>query len=552
MRPGGYPVILTAPDTDFTDFYNNPIWPFFFFSVSKHALGGMLNIFMKNKMQEVLPDGQAKLAPYGLRKMEAALVESGIAEGDIVTVHPRFLGRFVGPNTKVIGVSAMNTNGVTYCDQTFTALIGFGSDSYNSYRFRSLMLDKNMHPPNAKVILGGAGAWQVRNKYCHDRFGIDTVVLGEGEVVFPRLVHDALDGKPLPPVVTGEPLADPARIPCIRQASIYGNVEISRGCGRACQFCSPTKRLRRDIPLSTIEHEVKTNMRQRKHVAGSDDGKRVVTPLGTHRKDELAKQQERMIFLSTEDIMLYQCKDPKFMPNTEAILKLLGMIVRLGVHTIQPAHIALAPVVASPETLVKMSEAIRFADGPLRGEVRGFVNYRKHKYVGVETGLETGSPRIIGKYMRGKCIPFAPEEWPDVAVRAFGILNDNYWFPFASLMVGMPDETDDDALRTLEMLDRLKGAKLFYAPMCFTALGDTTLRKSRSANLKALSDVQKEVFIKCWRHNARSFMSPVEGTPVHWMLAYQGALLYNLYYRWRGDKKFYEKLFKNVTMFPGW
>ncbi|MBN2153616.1 MAG: B12-binding domain-containing radical SAM protein [Candidatus Lokiarchaeota archaeon] len=551
MRTGGYPIVLTAPDTDFTDFFNNPIWPFFFFSVSKHAFGGLFHMFMKNRMQEVLPDGQARLAPYGLRKMEAALVESGIAEEDIVTVHPRFLKRFVGPNTKVVGVSAMNTNGVTYCDQTFTAIIGFGSDSYNSYRFRSLMLDKSVHPPSAKVILGGAGAWQVRNEYCRDRFGIDTVVLGEGEVVFPRLVRDVLEGKQPPPVVTGEPLADAGRIPCIRRASIYGNVEISRGCGRACQFCSPTKRLRRDIPLSTIEREVKLNMRQRRHVPAPDDDVRVFTPMGSHHKGELARQQERMIFLSTEDIMLYRCKDPKFMPNTEAILELLGLLVRLGVHTIQPAHIALAPVVASPGTLAKMSEAIRFADGPLEGEVRGYVNYKKHKYVGVETGLETGSPRIIGKYMRGKCIPFVPEEWPDVAVQAFGILNDNYWFPFASLMVGMPDETDDDALKTLEMLDRLKGARLFYAPMCFTALGDTTLRKSRSADLKGLSDLQKDIFVKCWRHNAHAFMYQIEGTPGQLLLAYQGALLYNLYYRWRGDKKFYEKLFKNVTMFPG-
>nr|MDO8088270.1 radical SAM protein [Candidatus Sigynarchaeum springense] len=551
MKPGGYPIILTAPDTDFTDFFNNPIWPFFFFSVSQYAFGGLFTTFMKNKMQEALPDGQARLAPYGLRKMEAALVESGIDENDIVTVHPRFLKRFTGPNTKVIGVSAMNTNGLTYCDQTFTAMIGFGSDSYNSYRFRALMLDKNMHPPGAKVILGGAGAWQVRNKYCHDRFGIDTVVLGEGEIVFPRLVRDALEGKPLPFVVNGEAITDASRIPCIRHAGIYGNVEISRGCGRSCQFCSPTKRLRRDIPLSTIEKEVKLTMQQRKYVPSRGDSKRVQTPMGSHSKAELAMQQERMIFLSTEDIMLYQCKDPKFLPNTEAILKLLNMLVKLGVHTIQPAHIALAPVVASPETLVKMSEAIRFKDGPLQGEVRGFVNYKKHKYVGVETGLETGSPRIIGKYMRGKCIPFTPEEWPDVAVQAFGILNDNYWFPFASLMVGMPNETDDDALRTLELLDRLKGAKLFYAPMCFTALGDCTLRKSRSANLKGLSDLQKEIFVKCWRQNAHTFLYPVERTPGQWMLAYQGALLYNLYYRWRGDKKFYSKLFKNITMFPG-
>jgi len=57
--------------------------------------------------------------------------------------------------TKVIGITAMNTNGLTYCDQTFTALIGFGSDSYNSYKFRSLMFDKTLRNTTAPKILAG-------------------------------------------------------------------------------------------------------------------------------------------------------------------------------------------------------------------------------------------------------------------------------------------------------------------------------------------------------------------------------------------------------------
>jgi len=68
----------------------------------------------------------------------------------------------------------------------------------------------------------------------------------------------------------------------------------------------------------------------------------------TQNKGHLDRQQERMIFIATEDIMLYQCRDPGFMPNTEAILKLVKLFVDLGVESFQPSHISLAAVAASP------------------------------------------------------------------------------------------------------------------------------------------------------------------------------------------------------------
>ena len=60
----------------------------------------------------------------------------------------------------------------------------------------------------------------MQGKFCQRYFGIDTVVLGEGEIVFPQLVHDVIDGKPLPLVVNGTPIKDAANIPCIRNGTI--------------------------------------------------------------------------------------------------------------------------------------------------------------------------------------------------------------------------------------------------------------------------------------------------------------------------------------------
>ncbi|OLS13824.1 MAG: radical SAM protein [Promethearchaeota archaeon CR_4] len=184
-------------------------------------------------------------------------------------------------------------------------------------------------------------------------------------------------------------------------------------------------------------------------------------------------------------------------------------------------------------------------------QVRGIFKYpRKEKYIGVETGLETGSPRIIGKFMRGKCLPFKPEQWPEIVVQAMGILNDNHWFPWTSLMIGMPYETDEDAMVTLELLDDLKFAKTFYAPMFFTALGDTVLHKKRTANLKILSDLQKEIFIRCWKHNLSLYRFGWDEGFRKYMIPITCSIFYNLYYRWRSDRKFFERFVKNLAMLP--
>lgn len=44
--------------------------------------------------------------------------------------------------------------------------------------------------------------------------------------------------------------------------------------------------------------------------------------------------------------------------------------------------------------------------------------------------------------MSGKVKPYTIEEWPDVIDDAFGILDDNHWIAVASMMTGLPKETN--------------------------------------------------------------------------------------------------------------
>ncbi len=47
-------------------------------------------------------NGLASYAPYGLRKVEAALVRDGYTMEDVVVAHPDHIERFVGPGTEVV------------------------------------------------------------------------------------------------------------------------------------------------------------------------------------------------------------------------------------------------------------------------------------------------------------------------------------------------------------------------------------------------------------------------------------------------------------------
>ena len=114
------------------------------------------------------------------------------------------------------------------------------------------------------------------------------------------------------------------------------------------------------------------------------------------------KEGNGRITLGTEDLFLYGAKNNGFIPNKEAVLKLLREVASYpGVKAIQPAHMSLAPVVhdrsmvnEAPEILIE----------------HNWYSYRGKPIVTSETGVETGSARLIRKHMAGKPLPFKPEE----------------------------------------------------------------------------------------------------------------------------------------------
>ena len=86
-------------------------------------------------------------------------------------------------------------------------------------------------------------------------------------------------------------------------------------------------------------------------------------------------------------------------------------------------------------------------------------------------GLETGSVRMAKKIMPSKGIPFSIEDWPSVVLEGLRVLNDNNWFPVMTLIVGSPEETDEDVMATLDLVYEMerRGLFAFLVPSIFTA-----------------------------------------------------------------------------------
>ena len=461
----GVKIVLTASATEMSDFYNNQ-----FFAFVGGFSKGLIPLWLPRKRLyppvESNSEGTAKYAPYGLRKVEAILLENGFAESDVAVVHPYHLDAFVGSDTKVVGISTMDPLGMGYVSKTYSSLVG-GGEPMNAIEFRKLMKHGSFQRYKPKIIVGGAGAWQLEYKNVMKPYGIGCVVIGEGENVIAELFFKASKGESLPQVVHVETSPTSEETPSIKHASIHGCVEISRGCGRNCQFCTPTMQKRRNFPLDKIMKEVEVNVKE-----------------GAER-----------ITLSTEDVFLYGAKNNGFIPNKEAVLKLLRSVASYpGVKAIQPAHMSLAPVVNDPNMVKEVSEILI---------EHSWYGYRGKPIVTAETGIETGSARLIRKYMTGKSLPFKPEEWRELVLQAFGILNDNNWYPLATLIVGLPDENEDDVIETLELIDDLGEYNAFFVPLLFVPLEKCLLDDQRGAELGTLSELRWEFLTECWEYNVR-------------------------------------------------
>lgn len=458
-------------------------------------------------------DGIANYAPYGLRKVEASLLRDGYKPEDVVVAHPDHIDKFIGPETEVVGTYEMDPLGMGPVTMTFT--YGRKTMSYDEFYNRELHMKINSakakNGSKAKVVVGASGTWQYNYDPAKiEEYGIYGIVEGDLGGIGPEI--DGAGGSFFDALINGdletanpfkknkfkveikefskndrkyhgrfihysdEPSVD--EIPNIVHPSMHGMIEVMRGCGRGCKFCDVTLRPLRYYPVEKVQQEIEINMKY----GGLKNA-----------------------WIQSDDIFVYGLNPrttKNMQPNREAIEELFKGIMDTGIEHTNPTHGTLAGAIADERLIPNISRIIK--SGP-------------DNFIGIQCGFETGSIRLIGKYADRKLAPFKPSEWHWVVKEGVKTLNEHYWVPAFTLIMGLDNnETIDDSWETIRLIHELEqeqpDSKFTVTPLTFVPIG--LLEKSDFFDIGNTMDAGKlGVMYKTWQHNfshgIQKFMSKV-------------------------------------------
>lgn len=448
----GHTVVLTADRSSFSDYSHSSALGYFCCMPARLVP----RFFMNRLFAPPLPsDGgvEALLAPYVLRKVEAALVSAGIP--DVMVVPPENLDRAVGPRTRIVAVSAHDPFGLSPVSTKLTMLFG-GGVSWNEAFFAEFgaNIARLRQRYAFATLAGGPGIWQTT--YRRPAW-IDTVFQGEAEIDLPRIARSILAGGSAPPFVQGTPPTLEQIPPIVKPARI-GEVQVTRGCPRGCEFCSITPERYRTIPLDMIEREMAVNFRG----------------------------GERNVEIITDDILLYGAK--KLRTNHDAVVELFQRIKAAGPDQIGFAHVSAPAVKESPQTMLDIGH---IAEWDTRRGLTPVV------------GLETGSTRVFRKYMPAKSFPYKPEEWTEVILDATAIMNQAGIDPCYTMTIGFPDETDADVDESIALVDSIidQGLRAFIFPLPVIPISTSRIRGNPMPHLESLPSRYWDLLQISWKRD---------------------------------------------------
>jgi radical SAM superfamily enzyme YgiQ (UPF0313 family) len=400
---------------------------------------------------------RAAVAPLGLRRVEAALLAGGFAPGEVVVANEEQLDQVIGKATRVIGISSGEPAGLGMNTSTMTAIAG--GRIYPEAMFRRLL--RRVHRLNrdvaAKIVLGGPGAWQVADAPALRReLGIDHVVAGYAEENAAATFRGLLHGEDLPEVIAGG-WQPSAAIPPIRGASTMGVVEISRGCGLGCSFCTIARVPMVHLPPQTVLDDVQTNV-----AAGMTN-----------------------IAVLSEDFFRYGADGVK--ANPEALFSLVGRIRQVPqVRLIQIDH-------------ANVLSIAQYDDRQLRAIHDLLAGRDAERYLWVNVGVETAADALLRRMGgAGKMRHDGPEPWGDLCARHLRRLCRARFFPMASLLIGLPGERDEDLQETLAWVDSLRDERMAVFPVLYAPVDGRSPPDPR-----ALRPLHWALIKACYRLNFR-------------------------------------------------
>ena len=446
-----YEIVLTADRSFISDYHFLP-----FLRGLRFASTSILNssIFFRLVAPSVptKSDGVALLAPYHTRRTEAALLDYGFGRSQVVVVVPERVNNFIGSNTKVVSITVRDPFSKIH---HYSLLNPLGRESYSSLSFKKLIKSLQHKNRKYKIVVEGPGAWQLTDPRDWLKFSIDHVIVGEyTSRATPSIFKRIIEEKEAPQVFYA-PNTELCEIPPIRGGVTEGLVEVARGCNRRCHFCNvPRVHCR---PLKDVVAEAEVNVRHGQH----------------------------NITFRSDDIFNYGAKGIKV--NREAVLHLYRSVQELqGVDRVGQCYLALASAVSNPALVKEITEIISAGS-------------KEYPYTTALTGIESGSPRLIERYMPGKVSPFKPSEWDEVVEQGFAILNDNHWIPIGMLILGFPGEKEEDIRDTITLVKKLMYYKSLLVPFVFKA--KSALSREESFNVGDLERYHLELIQDVFNHN---------------------------------------------------
>lgn len=407
--------------------------------------------------------GRASRAPLGLRRIESAILKfTNLSADDVVCTTPEALPGLLGPWVRAVAFSSSDPLGRGMSNTTTTSF--WKGELYSSFWTRQTLdvLAGAKQKYDFKVIAGGAGVWQwAYDPEQKDKLGIDTIFEGYFEQSGPGFFTDLLAGRTIPTNVCETDLGV-EKIQPMKGASVMGCVELSRGCGRGCRFCTKAREKMRHVDADTILSDLETN------VAGG------VTSAVS----------------GSEDFFRYGGKGLK--PDFD---KLRDLLVRMkeikGLSFMQIDH-------------ANVTSVLQLTQEQLR-EIRELLTWeKKTDYLWVNMGAESANGELVAANCPGKVAPFRAEDWESMVLEAAERMQRTGFFSVFSVILGLPGETPDDIARTLKLVKKLEAMKAVIFPIFYEPVLTEEVNDGRRFTLSELTAEHLELYRTCYELNFKT------------------------------------------------
>ncbi len=407
-------------------------------------------------------DGRAVTMPVGLRRLEASLMtELGLSQDDVVCTTPEAIERLMGPWVKVVGFSSSDPMGMGMSNTTTTNFWSgeLYTRTFTRQQLNFILSDKKKY--GFKVIAGGGGAWQwPRYGDAVSRHSIDCVYEGYFEDKGVGIFKDALEGRAIARHVLSDATATDKICP-IRGASMMGAIELSRGCGRGCRFCSISQKKMEHLPVDVILSDLETNV----------------------------SNAVCSVVSGSEDFFRYGAAGLK--PDFESLHNLLVQMKQVkSLSFMQIDH-------------ANVTSVAQMTDEQLK-EIRRLLTWeKKSKYLWVNMGVESANGHLVEKNCSGKVSPYRPEDWEPLVYETAERITRNDYFGVYSLILGLPGETGADVARTQKLVKFLEGQNAVVFPVFYEPYLESEIEQDRRFSLETMRKEHLDLYRACYEINFR-------------------------------------------------